>query len=207
MSSAPLPSPRWCMAFLLLGGRQGPEDVAPSSSKGAAKVRKISDMATENFTLPKWQTEFQRHNLHGLLLCHEKGPSILTIIGGQSRLNGPFFSHGHAQCGTYTKKPGRNSRAFRFGVNFVLCYGKGFVSFTQYTILLSLDTIAPRYVLLWNALGLSRLHNRFSSSCMLTSNNRYVDWSSLNRNGSSLSDAKIPSASAGISVKPLPFNE
>lgn len=132
------------MAFLLLGGRQGPEDVAPSSSKGAAKVRKISDMATENFTLPKWQTEFQRHNLHGLLLCHEKGPSILTIIGGQSRLNGPFFSHNHAQCGTCTKKAYASCIGFPIWVVVVVYYGSGLVLFNQITFDLSADRIAPK---------------------------------------------------------------
>ncbi len=100
------------MAFLLLGGHQGPEDVAPSSSKGAAKVRTIPDIAKENFALPKWQTEFQRHKHHGLPHCHEKGPSLQTMIGGQSRLKGPFFSHEHAQCGTWTKK------AYALGIGF-----------------------------------------------------------------------------------------
>jgi hypothetical protein len=59
-SSALLPSPRWYKVFLLLGGRQGPKDVAPYPLKDAAKVSTFPDMAKRNFTLPKWQTENQR---------------------------------------------------------------------------------------------------------------------------------------------------
>lgn len=103
------------MVFLLLGGRQGPEDVALYSLKDAAKVHTIPDMAKIIFTLPKWQTGNQRQKHHGLSHCHEKGPSLQTMIGGQSRLTGPFFGHGHAQCGTCTKK------AYALGIGFPIC--------------------------------------------------------------------------------------
>lgn len=100
------------MVFLLLLGRQGPEDVALSSLKDAAKVRTIPDMAKRNFTLPKCHTEIQRHKPYGLPHCHENVRILQTMIGGQSRLKGPFFSHGHAQCGTCTKK------AYALGIGF-----------------------------------------------------------------------------------------
>lgn len=133
------------MVFLLLGGRQGPEDVAPSSSKDAAKVRTIPDMAKRNFTLPKLQAENQRQKPHGLPHCHEKGPSIPTMIGGQCRPKGPFFSHGHAQCGTITKKAYATGVGSPILVVFdSLFYGRGFVVFSQMIVALSPDSMPPK---------------------------------------------------------------
>lgn len=134
------------MVFLLLWGRQGPVDVAPFSLKDAAKVRTIPDMAKRIFTLPKWHTEIQRHKPYGLPHCHENVRILQTMIGGQSRLKGPFFSHEHAQCGTCTKKAHARCMGFPILVAFhPLYYGSGAVSFIQNTSVLSADKIAPIY--------------------------------------------------------------
>lgn len=108
------------MFFLLLGGRQGPEDVATYPLKDAAKVRTIPDMAKRNFTLPKWQTENQRQKHHVLPHCHENRPSIRTMIGGQSRLKGPFSAMDIPNVESAQKKPTRLAWAFRFGIVFSL---------------------------------------------------------------------------------------